>query len=483
MTTDHDSRPRLTADDGAVIGVGEKVGSDDNRSRQFEVPESRPTVIPHVTPGWSHLTSASAPLLVAPHRALMMASLVIVLLVGSLIAWASFAELEEHTSGQGRVIPASKIQVVQNLEGGIVKQILTRVGARVKKGQTIFQIDATGFGSNLEERLERLAGLRARTARLTSEVEGTEIGFPKELRRSHPGLVKQEADLFATRKRELNASVEVLTQQVAQKRKELEEAESTLRFTRQILKKVQEEIAFTKPLLKSRLTSKVDFIKLETKELELKRDIANAELKKTRAQQAIEEARQRLLERENRFRAESLTELNKVQVEMAALKQEIRVHRDRVARTDVRAPVAGIVKDVKVTTVGQVVKSGVDLAEIVPIRDSLLVEANVRPRDIAFLRPGQKAKVKISAYDYTVYGELDATLENISADTITDDKGNAFYRIRVRTKKAYLTHGKKKLPIMPGMVAQVDVLTGKKTVMNYLLKPFRKMSSEAMRER
>jgi len=307
--------------------------------------------------------------------------------------------------------------------------------------------------------------------------------FPKDLERTHPDLIKQEADLFKTRKGEYDASVRVMTQQIAQKKQELEEAEATLRYTQQILKKVQEEIAFTRPLLKSKLTSKVDFLKLETKELELKRDIKNSQLKAMKARQAIEEARQRLLERKSKFRADSLTELNKAQVELAALQKEILVYRDRVARADVRAPVSGIVKDVKVTTVGQVVKPGSDLAEIVPIRDNLLVEANIRPQDIAFLRPGQDAKVKITAYDYTVYGKLDATLEEISADTIVDEKGKAFYRIRVRTKKAYLTHGKERLPIIPGMVAQVDVLTGKKTVLNYLLKPFRKMTSEALRER
>lgn len=469
---------------------GERIGVEDaadaGAKGEFEDEKARSEPSHHTvrgTKGWDHLSSASAPLLAPPRKSSVLAVSAMVVLIATAIVWAHFASLEEITRGDGRVIPASKIQVVQNLEGGIVRAIRTKVGDRVKKGQVLFRIDATSSGSSLDERLERIAGMEAKVARLSSEVSGSALVFPKQLMKTHPELVKQERHLYQIRRREYVAAVNVLTQQIAQKQQEIDEAQSQSQFSKQILKKVREEIAFTRPLLKSKLASKVDFIKLETRELELQRDIKAAELKAAKAAGAVEEARQRLSERQNRFKGDSLSELNKVQVDLAALKNEVRAFQDRFARTEVRSPVDGIVKDVKVTSMGQVVKPGMDLAEIVPVEDSLLVEANVKPADIAFLRPGLPATVKITAYDYTIYGSLDAKVAQIGADTFTDDKGNSFYRIQVRTKKSYLTKGNKRLPIIPGMIAQVDIRTGEKSVLEYILKPFNKMLNQSMTER
>jgi adhesin transport system membrane fusion protein len=439
-----------------------------------------PTASPR---GWEHLTSASAELLGPPRKAALLASTVMVVLFVSALVWANFARLEEVTRGDGRVIPARKTQVVQNLEGGIVKAIRAKVGDRVAKGQILFRIDATASGSSLYERLDRISGMEAKLARLTAEVEGIELTFSERLSKAYPEFVKQERRLYLTRRREYQAAIRVLTQQIAQRRGEVTEAMSQKLFAQRILKKIREEIELTLPLLKSKLTSKADFIKLETRELELQRDIRSADLKAQKARQALEEAHQRLTERESRFKAEAQTELNKVQVELSALKNAVKAFRDRVARTSVRSPVDGIIKDVRVTSVGQVVKSGIDLAEIVPVEDSLLIEANIKPSDIAFLRPGQSATIKITAYDYTIYGSLNGTLEQIGADTLNDDKGTPFYRILVRAKRNYLTRGDKRHPIIPGMIAQVDLQTGQKTVLQYILRPIERLTSSSLRER
>lgn len=429
------------------------------------------------------LSSVSAPLTRPPRRLARMTLAFVILAVGGALAWAHFTKLEEFTAGNGRVIPASKVKLVQNLEGGIVKEILVRDGQTVRKGQVIFRIDQTGTGSNYKERLERLAGMRAMAVRLRAEVNGEAPIFPAELKKSHPEFVKRELHLYTTRQRAEAAGIRVLIEQVGQRARDVEQAESRKKFAGELLKKVRQEIDFTKPLVKQGLTSKVDFLKLEVREIELRREIDSQTLLARKGRQAQTEAKQRLNEKKSAFRADALKELNKVEVEMAALRESIKLFRDRVDRADVRSPVNGVVKTVKVTTVGQVVTPGMDLAEIVPVDDSLLVEADIKPSDVAFLYPGQKATVKITAYEYTTYGSLEGKLESIGADTITDKNGNAFYRVTVRTNRNHLVEGGKKLPIIPGMVARVDVLTGKKTILSYLLKPINRIRSNALREK
>lgn len=429
------------------------------------------------------LSSVSAPLTRKPRRLARISLLIVVASVCAATVWAYFSKLEEFTAGNGRVIPAGKIKLVQNLEGGIVKEILIRDGQTVRKGQVIFRIDQIGSGSNYKERLERIAGMRASAARLTAEVNGEAPVFSADLKKSHPEFVKRELNLYATRKREHQASLSALTEQIGQRRSDVEQAVSREKFAQELVKKVREEIAFTKPLVRQGLTSKVDFLKLEVREIELRREIETQNLTARKGRQALAEAEQRLKEKTSAFRGEALKELNKVEVELAALRESIKLYRDRVERADVRSPVNGVVKAVKVTTQGQVVTPGMDLAEIVPIDDSLLVEADIKPSDVAFLYPGQKATVKITAYDYTLYGSLEGKLESISADTIADKDGNPFYRVTVRTERNYLKDRGKKLHIIPGMVARVDVLTGQKTVLSYLLKPINRVRYNALRER
>lgn len=428
-------------------------------------------------------TPVSADLMRPPRRWTNMLLIGVVATVVAAIAWANWAALEEVTSGTGRVIPASKIKFVQNLEGGIVSEIMTEDGARVKKGQVLLRIDPTGFGSRLNESLERRAGLRASIARLRAETQGTALVFPDEVVAQHPDLTIRETALFNTRRSELRSALNALSEQVTQRSQEISEIRNQVAVIKRSLAFAREELTLMRPAVDEGIIPMVELLRLQARVNELAGKHTAAQLALPRLKSALGEAKQRHEEREQNFRTTAQSDMNRFEVELAALLPLIGAQRDRVARTEVRSPVDGIVKEVKVTTIGQVVQPGMDLIEILPIDDSLLIEAKVRPADIAFLRPGQPVIVKITAFDYTIYGNLTGELERISADTIEDKEGNSFYLIRVRTKKSYLGKKEEGHIILPGMVAQVDIIIGKKTVLQYITKPLARIRDQALREK
>ncbi len=429
------------------------------------------------------VTSVSGRLLKPSPRWAFFLNTSVVVCILALIIWADHATLDEVTSGTGQVIPASRVQFVQNLEGGIVKAIKIRDGEVVERGQVLFQIDATGFGSSLEERLEKLAGMRLTLLRLQAELGGAEPVFPADIVKSHPQLAGRERELYNARKAELDAAVSALTQAAQQKTQEIAEIRSRTTFREKEIVLAKDAIKVIEPLVRDRLTSRLELINLQTKLNQLEAELDRAKIELPKAQAALEEARGKIEEKKQNFRALALTQLNEVQVNYSALSQTVRADMDRVERTEVRSPVRGVIKEIKITTVGQVIKPGSDIAEIIPIEDVLLVEADIRPSDIAFLRPNQEAVVKVTAYDFTVYGSLPGKVERISADTIKDEKGNPFYKIRVRTDRNFLARSSEKLHIIPGMLVQVDILTGEKTVLQYMLKPVRRVADQALRER
>ena len=428
-------------------------------------------------------TGISGDLLRPPRRWTNGLLLFIAVTVASLIAWAALADVEEVTSGTGKVIPASKVKLVQNLEGGIVSQILTKDGAQVTKGQTLLRIDPTGFGARLNESLARQAGLQASIARLSAEAAGTEPDFGKELTEKWPDLVKRELTLFHSRRDELRASMSALNETVTQRSQEIKETRNQIAVLGRSLSLAKQELDLMRPAVRDGIVSRVELFRAESRVNDLDGQLSSAQLSLPRLQATLAEAQQRLAEREKQFRADALLDRNSKEVDLSALNQTIGAEQDRVARTDVRSPVDGIVKEVKVTTIGQVVQPGLDLVEIVPIDDSLLIEAQVRPADIAFLHPGQHAVVRLTAYDFTIYGKLDGELESISADTIENDKGEQFYKILVRTQRNYVGDKSAGHVILPGMVAKVDVVTGHKTVLQYIVNPFLRIKGRALRER
>jgi adhesin transport system membrane fusion protein len=399
------------------------------------------------------------------------------------LAWASMALIQEVTTGEGKAIPSSKVQVVQNLEGGIVTEIFVREGQTVKKGDTLLRLDDTRFLSNRgESEVDRLV-LTAQVERLAAEAEGRPMMLPDEVTQNAAQVAADELALYDSRQRRLSSEQRTLNEQLRQKTQELAEFRAKQEQFRGSLALVQQELDMSAPLVSSGAVSPVEILRLKRSAVEIRGSMNANTLAIPRAEAAINEIRSRVQESELGFRSEAARELNEKRSELTRLSATRIAIDDRMDRTTVISPVRGIIKTLKVNTIGGVVQPGSDLLEIVPLEDNLLIEARVRPQDVAFLHPGQKAMVKFSAYDYTLYGGLSARLELIGADTISDDKGESFYLIQVRTAKNHLGSDDKPLQIIPGMVATVDIITGEKTVMDYLLKPVLKARSEALRER
>lgn len=376
------------------------------------------------------------------------------------LIWAYFAVLDEVKRGNGRVVPSRSMQVVQSLEGGIVTEILAQEGAIVREGQPLMRIDDTGFAAQFGEVRERRAAMAARVARLEAEVTGGKLNFSDELIAAASKAVETERNLFDARVRKLAQEIDVLKQ-----------TETRLTDTLALLDR---EMTLTRNLYAQKVIPEIEMIRIDRQAADMRGQLA--------------ETKSRIANVTSTFRAQAEEDLAKSKGDLAVLEETIKSAQDRVRRTELRSPVRGIVNKLNVTTVGAVVPPGGNVMDIVPLDDSLLVEGRIRPQDIAFIRPNQDAVVKITAYDSSVYGSLKGKVERISADTIAEEaKGQAeketFYRVMVRTDTNHLGTNGNPLPIIPGMVATVEVLTGSKSVLDYLLKPARVLRDEAMRER
>ncbi len=399
------------------------------------------------------------------------------------LLWADLAIVDEVTRGEGKAIPSSRLQKIQNLEGGIVAELFAREGQIVDVGDPLLRLDDTRFASNVgETEADRLA-LTARVERLSAEVDDRELALPEEVRRVAPGLAASEQQLFESRRQQLRDEVGALEEQLVQRRQEVRELGSKEQQFRSSLGLLRKEIEMSEPLVASGAISAVEVLRLKRAEVESRGQLDATTLAIPRAQAAIKEIESKIGEARGRFRSDALTQLNEARTELSKLRSTGKALEDRVRRTLVTSPVRGVVKQVLVSTIGGVIQPGSDLVEIVPLDDTLLIEARIRPQDIAFLHPGQEAMVKFTAYDFTIYGGLKAKLEHISADSITDEEGNSFFLIHLRTEKSHLGSDEEPLLIIPGMVASVDIITGHKSVLSYLLKPIIRARAEALRER
>lgn len=421
------------------------------------------------------------------HPAGHMILLAVTVLVVVGLVWAALAQVDEVTHAEGQIIPSSQVQIVQNLEGGIVQEILVREGDVVAKDQILLRIDDTRFASSYQEGRLKYLALLAQVTRLTAETEGIPLTLPQEIEQEAPQLAEDARRLYLTRQQELASGVQILEQQRDQRQQEVFEMQSRLGQLERSYALLRDELDRTAPLAAEGVISEVELLRLKRQVNEVRGDLDGIRLRLPAARSALQESRDKIEDVRIKFRTEAQGLLNDAKAELAATAQNNTAALDRVTRTSVRSPVRGTIKRLKVTTVGGVVQPGMDLVEVVPLEDSLLVEAKVEPRDIAFLHPGQRAMVKLTAYDSTIYGALEATLEHISADSITqeDDKGGerSFFLIRVRTlDRGYIKDGDS-LPIIPGMTATVDVLTGRKSVLHYLLRPINRARERALRER
>ncbi len=405
-----------------------------------------------------------------------------VLVVAMLVLWAAFAHVEEVTRGEGKVIPSRQLQVVQSLDGGVVSEILVQEGQVVEAGQLLLKIDETRATSGVRESEAQGFALRARQARLRAIAEALPFKPPSV----HKGndderrIVEEERRLYETRQSELRTMLAINQQQLQQREQELTEMRSRKSTALRQSELAQQELTKTRPLLTTGAVSEVEIIRLERELARARGDSDQASAQIARVQAAIGEAQRKIQETELTFRNDARKELADVMGKLNALNEGAVALADRVDKAQVKSPVRGRVQRLLANTVGGVVQPGKDIVEIVPLDDKLVLEAKVQPKDIAFIHPGQDATVKFSAYDFSIYGGIPAKVENISPDTVVDERGNAFYQVRVRTTQANF---RKDMPIIPGMTAEVDVLTGNKTVLAYLLKPVLKAKAYALSER
>jgi membrane fusion protein, adhesin transport system len=411
-------------------------------------------------------------------------------LIATFLIWAHFAVLDEVKRGNGKVVPSRQTQVVQSLEGGIISELLIQEGAIVTKDQPLARIEDTNFASQFGEIRERRGAMAARVIRLEAETLGkTTVEFPDELIKIAPRAVQTERSVFDAHMRKLAQDIDVISQQESQKKKEIEELRASETRFSETLTLLNRELALTRKLYDQKVVPEIEMLRSDRQATDMRGQLAVVQATMVKTQAAVQEAHSRLLNIGAAFRAQAEDDLAKSRGDLAVLDENIKSAQDRVRRTELRSPVRGVVNKLNVTTIGAVVAPGASLMEIVPLDDTLLVEGRIRPQDIAFIRPDHEAVVKLSAYDSSVYGSLHGRVERISADTITDDKGDknergeTFYRVMVRTEKNHLGTAEQPLPIIPGMVATVEVLTGKKSVLDYLLKPARTLRDEAFRER
>lgn len=403
------------------------------------------------------------------------------------LLWASWAEVDEISRAEGKVIPSGKTQIIQSAEAGVVTEILVRAGEHVSAGQQLIQLDDTTTTSSAGEVEAKVLALRAQVARLELEGAGrppTDYTCPPEVVEQAPEICANETQLMTTRAAGLDQGKQVLAQRVEQRQRELNEAETNQGRLERGVALANERLDLIKPLAAKGLVAQTEYLAVQTEVNDLtgQRDATIETI--ARLQSALEEAQLQVAQADLQFRQEALAEMTLRKAELAGSSQQLRGAADRVLRTDIRSPVDGVVNRIEVTTIGAVVAAGTKLLDIVPVSDKLVVEARLKPSDVAFVVPGQKARIKVTAYDFSIYGGLEGTVTNVSADSIVDPElRETYYLVQIESPRTTIVHNGKELSVLPGMVTSVDILTGKKSILTYLLKPITKAQQEALRER
>jgi adhesin transport system membrane fusion protein len=399
-------------------------------------------------------------------------------------SWASFARVDEVTRGQGRVIPSSKAQIVQSSEPASIENIVVRPGQAVRKGQLLVRLDDTESSSQLGQITAENRSLAARSDRLLREGAGG--GSPECTNASGDAQTEcsQEAALQSVRAATLRSRKSALNAAVEQRRRDYGEAQATISSLQSSLKLAQGQVDILAPLAAKSIVPQTELMDAQRDASEIRGKLAAAQQASSRAQAAISEALAQSSEASLQFRQEALNERSQLAAKMAVNSESLRGATGRVQRSELRSPVDGIVNDIQVTTVGGFVQAGQKIMQVVPVGDKLLVEARVSPKDIAFIKVNDRANVKVTAYDFAVYGGLNGKVVQISADSIYDEAAKeAYFSVVVETDRAFLQSGKRRLPISPGMICDVEIVTGKKSILSYLLKPLVRARSEALSER
>jgi adhesin transport system membrane fusion protein len=395
------------------------------------------------------------------------------------LLWASLAPVDEVTHGQGRVIPSSKAQVIQSAEPTTIEEILVRSGQKVHKGQLLVRLDDAMLASELGQIQAETRSLTARAGRL--EREGTGAG---SVCAAGAPECEQEQALAAVRQSALRSKQDAMSAQVEQRRRELGEAQATIDSLGNSVQLARQRVAMLEPLAAKSIIPQTELLDARRDLVDAQGRLNAAQQQASRASASIREAQAQLSEANFQFRQDALNERSQLEAKIAVNSESLRGAKGRAQRAEIRSPVDGVVNDVQVTTIGGFVSPGQKIMQIVPVGEKLLVEARVKPNDIAFIKTGDRAVVKVTAYDFSIYGGLTGTVQQVSADSVYDEATReAYFTVVVETDRAWLGSGEHKLPITPGMVCDVEILTGRKSVLAYLLKPIMKARSEALRER
>ncbi len=394
-----------------------------------------------------------------------------IIAIFSFIFWAHITKVDEIVRSTGKVIPSGENKILQNLEGGILEEIIFKEGDSVKKGDIILKIKNLKSESDFASLKSKYDELYAKAKRLKAQSLEQKLIFSDEFTKKHPLLVQREKSLYLTNNKYLTAQTSTLKKQISQKKDTLKEVKTKIDNLKKSYSLIKEEIKINAPMVKEGIKPKVEFLKLKREANNIKTQLDNTIALIPQINSAIQEIQSKMKELKLTFISKSKKELNSTLGEIERIKNKIEAFRDSVERTFVQTPVDGTIKKLFVNTIGGVIKPGMDLVEIVPNNKNLIVEVKVNPKDIAFIYPSQKALVKFTAYNFSIYGGLKGKVINISPDTITDKKNNTYYIVKIKTEKKSLSYEGKKLKIIPGMIVSADIITGKRTVLDYILKP------------
>lgn len=399
------------------------------------------------------------------------------------VTWAFFAQLDETAIAMGEVVPQGKVRVVQHLEGGIIEKLFVVEGDTVKKGDTLVQLDQSSTGTNQDELSVRLDSQILIRARLTAEAESKDLVFPPDTASRRPTLAASQRQAFAARSRELVSTLNVLKEQVKQRQLGVLELTARLKAVGRNYKLASERLKMSASLLTEGLTAKMDHLELEAEVESLDGEMRSLKPSIPKSRAAVEESKERLREGQIRFRREAREELGKTEQEIARIRELLKRATEQGLRAEIKSPISGIVKNLRFNTIGGIIKPGEPVLEIVPTGENLVIQSRLNPTDRGYVTEGQKTLVKILTYDYARYGGLEGTVILVAPDTSMDENGQPYFRVVVQTEKNYLGSEEGSLPIIPGMQATVNIHTGRKSVMDYLIRPILKLRDEAFRER
>jgi adhesin transport system membrane fusion protein len=444
--------------------------------------ESREVVPRYSDLDIAYMQSLSAAVVQRSPKYLVITVSIITVFVLVAILWMNWAEIDVVVRGSGKVIPARQVQVIQSLEGGIVSEILVEEGDQVESNQPVIKISDIAFSSSFEENRLLYYELLAKSARLKPESHGGDFEHNEKVATVFPELLESEKSLFESNRNQLNETLSIYDEQITQQRSSLEEALSKQRQLRRQLELLQQELKIKKPLVERRIISEVDYLQVQQREAEAEGELEGVNLSIPRIQSTVEEARNKLEQVRLEFRNKAKLELNEVMAELSRIAENQTALEDRVSRTTIRSPVKGIVQRLYANTIGGVIAPGGEIMEIVPREDALLVEVRIKPADIAYINVGQEARLKFTAYDFAIHGSLKGIVSFVSADTVTDEEGVSYYVARVRPERRYLGVRSNPMHIKVGMASETDIITDKKTILEYLLKPIHRGLERALKE-